>query len=157
MRGLVLAAVFLAAAPHAKAVEPFGMQFGMSRQQLVQAAATLGTVSQPPGWATVFVKDMNLPKHEYLFNFCEDKLIEANEIRPFDFHGLARTVDESIHLYNQPSLISVTNLRGGSSIISWFWWTDSSTLMRVEELADYYRVGYAIKNDCRPVRLPPHG
>jgi len=151
---MVLAPAAAARAAPARAVDPFGMRFGMSRQELMQEAERLGNVVTPDGFATVFVEDKVNSRHSYLFNFCNDKLMEAAEIAPFDVKGLARVVDEAIGQYGQPALVSTIKLdRQGLVGVVWFWRTDMSTILRVDVVEGVYRQNYSTKNACRPARM----
>ena len=138
----------------AYAVDPFGMRFGMSRQELMQEAERLGNVVTPDGFETVFVEDKVNSKHSYLFNFCNNKLMEAAEVAPFDVKGLARVVDEAIRQYGQPQLVSTIKLDPQRLLgVVWFWRTDTSTILRVDVVEGYHRQNYSTKNMCRPVRM----
>jgi hypothetical protein len=159
-RGRVLAVALAAALVFgdALAVEPFGLvRFGMTKKEVLGIVSPLGTVSGDiSGLGFIAVDASDRAGHTYVFNFCNGKLMDAIELRPFEMEGLVKVVDEAIRLYGQPYLVSAERLPAPNNKligVAWNWKVDDVTMMMVDEIEGYFRQTYRISSECWPVHF----
>jgi hypothetical protein len=128
----------------ALAADPFGFPIGMSRKAAEEAAATMGLgISRWLG-TSLIVQAQDDQRHSYLFNFCENKLIEASQKFPANFEQMANFVDAPLHDCGQPLFVSPQGAvmqTGFLRPISLYWKSTTAHTSALMQLPHSYNLG----------------
>lgn len=158
MKVLMLAAFVGAglSAPTHAAINAFGFTPGMSKQAVEAAATSMGL--GVPKWVghSFLVQGQDNYYHEWLFNFCNDKLYEVSQGFPTNFDQIANFVEASLREHGQPLFVSATGamLSGGFvRPVNLYWKLDAgAAYLRLMQLPKSYTVIYQWPNSC--VKVP---